>query len=96
MNQTERNEKILVINPGGTSTKIAVYHGQKQVFVENVRHAAETARFSTIYGQLDWRLEMTRNASSATACRHPSSARSSAAAGRSHPCRAVSSPSTTR
>jgi butyrate kinase len=61
MSQEHRSEKILVVNPGGTSTKIAVYRGEEAVFGENVRHdAAELARFAHIYDQLDWRLEATR------------------------------------
>ena len=34
-------EKILVINPGSTSTKIAVYDGDQQVFLENISHPTE-------------------------------------------------------
>jgi butyrate kinase len=61
MNETARKERVLVINPGGTSTKIAVYRGDEPVFSENLRHeAADVARFDGIYAQLDWRLEMTR------------------------------------
>jgi len=61
MNQNRAQEKILVINPGGTSTKIAVYRGEESVFGDDVRHdAAELARFARIYDQLDWRLEATR------------------------------------
>jgi butyrate kinase len=61
MNQTRAKEKILVVNPGGTSTKIAVYRGEKSVFGENVRHdQAELSKFARIYDQLEWRLEATR------------------------------------
>ncbi|MFN3282985.1 MAG: butyrate kinase, partial [Pseudothermotoga sp.] len=33
--------RILVINPGSTSTKIAVYEDEKCVFSEKVEHNAE-------------------------------------------------------
>ena len=35
------NEKILVVNPGSTSTKIAIYDGEKEVFSETLRHNSE-------------------------------------------------------
>ncbi len=51
------NEKILVINPGSTTTKIAVYEGEKQVFLKNISHPAEDlAPFPTTYDQLDYRI----------------------------------------
>ena len=34
-------EKLLVINPGSTSTKIAVYHDAEQVFLNSVPHSTE-------------------------------------------------------
>ena len=34
-------EKILVINPGSTSTKIAVYEDDRQIFVNSIEHADE-------------------------------------------------------
>ena len=33
--------KILVINPGSTSTKIAVYESEKPVMVRNIPHSTE-------------------------------------------------------
>ena len=33
--------KLLIINPGSTSTKIGVYSGEKEVLVETLRHSAE-------------------------------------------------------
>ena len=32
-------EKLLIINPGSTSTKIAVYDGENQLFVESISHS---------------------------------------------------------
>ena len=34
-------EKILVINPGSTSTKIAVYEDDKKLFVSSIEHTEE-------------------------------------------------------
>ncbi len=49
-------EKILVINPGATSTKVAVYDGDKMNFIEAVRHHADQiASFSNILDQLEYR-----------------------------------------
>ena len=33
--------RLLIINPGSTSTKIAVYEDEKEVFSENISHSAE-------------------------------------------------------
>jgi butyrate kinase len=49
-------EKLLVINPGATSTKVAVYDGDKMNFIEVVRHHADQiASFSNILDQLEYR-----------------------------------------
>ncbi len=49
---------ILVINPGSTSTKLAVYEDQKLLFSDTVRHRDETlAGFSKIVDQLPLRLQ---------------------------------------
>ena len=46
--------KILAINPGSTSTKIAVFEGDKEVFKQNVVHeAADLAKYATVVDQLD-------------------------------------------
>ncbi|MBI5623791.1 MAG: butyrate kinase [Elusimicrobia bacterium] len=36
-----RRLRVLAVNPGSTSTKIAVYEGEREVFSEEVRHSAE-------------------------------------------------------
>ncbi|MBI5210263.1 MAG: butyrate kinase [Elusimicrobia bacterium] len=42
-----RRHRVLAINPGSTSTKIAVYEGSREVFASEVRHAdAELAPFA--------------------------------------------------
>lgn len=55
-------DKILVINPGSTSTKIALYAGGQSVWQENIAHsAAELAAFKSIYEQLPMRLELVKS-----------------------------------
>ena len=33
--------KLLMINPGSTSTKIGVYEDEKEILVETLRHSSE-------------------------------------------------------
>ncbi len=48
--------KILIINPGSTSTKIGVYEDETQVLEETLRHTTEEiAQYDTIYDQKDFR-----------------------------------------
>ena len=50
------NEKILVINPGSTSTKIAVYQAEEQQWIESISHTLDELKaFPTIYDQLEMR-----------------------------------------
>ena len=50
------NEKILVINPGSTSTKIAVYQAEEQLWIESISHTLDELKaFPTIYDQLEMR-----------------------------------------
>ncbi|WP_430812207.1 MULTISPECIES: butyrate kinase [unclassified Carboxylicivirga] len=52
-------KKILVVNPGSTSTKIAVYCGDKSVFLKTLRHSAEEiSRFENIASQFEFRKEI--------------------------------------
>ena len=56
------NYKVLAINPGSTSTKIAVFKGTEKVFSANVAHAAEElAKFKEVSDQLQFRLGMIRD-----------------------------------
>ncbi|MDD3427954.1 MAG: butyrate kinase [Caldisericia bacterium] len=49
-------EKILVINPGSTSTKIAIYFDNSKIFETNIAHdAAELNKFERIVDQCDFR-----------------------------------------
>ena len=52
------NHSLLVINPGSTSTKVALFVGTTNVKQENLSHSAsELAQFSTISEQYQFRLE---------------------------------------
>lgn len=49
--------KILVINPGSTSTKIALFHDNKKIIQENIIHDAEENRkYPGVWDQYDMRL----------------------------------------
>jgi len=51
--------KILVINPGSTSTKIGVYEDETPILVETLRHSAEEiGKYATIYDQYEFRKEV--------------------------------------
>ena len=51
--------KILAINPGSTSTKIALYDDEQPTLALTLRHSAEEiARFPRIIDQLDWRKDI--------------------------------------
>ncbi|MBN1596942.1 MAG: butyrate kinase [Bacteroidales bacterium] len=48
--------QILAINPGSTSTKIAVYHGSKPVFLKSILHPSEELRdFKKVTDQYEYR-----------------------------------------
>jgi butyrate kinase len=52
---------ILAINPGSTSTKIAVYENSKPVFLKNICHPAEELRnFNKITDQFEYRKNQIR------------------------------------
>jgi butyrate kinase len=54
---------ILTINPGSTSTKIAVYDGTKTVFTETIRHDhKEIEKYAHIIDQYEFRARLIENA----------------------------------
>ena len=54
--------KILIINPGSTSTKIGVYEDEKELLEETLRHSTEEiAKYDTIYDQREFRKEVILN-----------------------------------
>ena len=51
--------KILIINPGATSTKIAVYDGDTEVFRRTIEHStADLASFEHVVDQFDYRRQL--------------------------------------
>lgn len=48
--------KVLAINPGSTSTKVALYEEERPLLELNLRHTSEEiSRYAEILDQLDWR-----------------------------------------
>jgi butyrate kinase len=51
--------KLLIINPGSTSTKIGVYEDEKELFEETLRHTnEEIKKYDTIYDQFRFRKDV--------------------------------------
>lgn len=56
------NYRILTINPGSTSTKLALFEGEKKIFSANVPHDAETLKqYPALADQLEYRKETILN-----------------------------------
>ena len=54
---------ILAINPGSTSTKIAVYEDKKEIFSKTLRHSAEElAPFKNVIDQFEFRKDVIKKA----------------------------------
>lgn len=54
----EENYKILVINPGSTSTKVAVFENEKQLHSKTLEHSAEELKkYASQIEQLPFRME---------------------------------------
>ena len=54
--------KLLIINPGSTSTKIGVYEDEKEILEETLRHSAEEiGKYATIFDQLSFRKDVILN-----------------------------------
>jgi butyrate kinase len=54
--------KILSINPGSTSTKIAVYENERLLFQTTIRHSSEElAQFADVLSQFEFRKELILN-----------------------------------
>ena len=52
-----RGWRVLVINPGSTSTKVGLFDGERAVFTVNVAHeACELAKFAGVSDQLPYRV----------------------------------------
>lgn len=87
--------KILAINPGSTSTKVALYDEERPSLDLTLRHTAEQiARYTNIIDQLGWRREMILTALSNTGSTSCSCRPSSDAAGSYAPSRPAYTKST--
>jgi butyrate kinase (EC 2.7.2.7) len=54
--------KLLIINPGSTSTKIGVYEDEKPVLIETLRHQTEEIeKYETVADQFEFRKEVILN-----------------------------------
>lgn len=50
---------ILAINPGSTSTKIAIFEDENQIFIKTIRHSAEEiSKFPDVASQFSYRKEL--------------------------------------
>lgn len=59
MTTKEKKYNILAINPGSTSTKIAVYENEKVVFLRNIKHSIEElSQFEQALDQREFRKEL--------------------------------------
>lgn len=51
--------RLLIINPGSTSTKIGVYDDENMIFEETIRHSSEEiGRYKKIYDQYEFRKDL--------------------------------------
>lgn len=58
-----RGWRVLVINPGSTSTKVGLFDGERAVFTVNVTHeASELAKFAGVSDQLPYRVGLIEQA----------------------------------
>ncbi|HBF87570.1 MAG TPA: butyrate kinase [Bacteroidales bacterium] len=54
-----RNKLILAINPGSTSTKIAIYQNNKLMFIKNIKHSEDDLKdFQNISDQFQFRKDI--------------------------------------
>ena len=55
----DKTYRILVINPGSTSTKLSMFENETCLFTEDVFHDSSVLKqFPTINDQLDYRMEV--------------------------------------
>lgn len=57
-----KNFVILVVNPGSTSTKIAIFEGRKQMYLKNIKHdSEELSKFTKVAYQYEFRKNIILN-----------------------------------
>lgn len=65
----DKKFRILAINPGSTSTKIALFDDNEEIFSQTIDHAAEDLKaFEEIQDQLGYRRDMVEKAMEAKGC----------------------------
>ena len=53
------SHRLLILNPGSTSTKAAVYDGERQTAMKNIVHTnQDLAPYPSLYDQLDYRVAL--------------------------------------
>ncbi|OFI05504.1 butyrate kinase 2 [Clostridium acetireducens DSM 10703] len=53
---------ILVINPGGTSTKVSIFQDKKEIFKKNIKHTQDDLNdFKTVFEQYKYRKDLILN-----------------------------------
>ncbi len=88
---------LLIINPGSTSTKIAVYEDEREVLSENIPHSAEElAPFNKIVDQKGFRKDIVLRTIKAQSVEPSELAAVVGRGGSSIPSRAAFTGSTTR
>lgn len=59
INPKKKDYKILVINPGSTTTKVAVFENEKNIFQKNLEHStAQLDKFQKLWDQYPFRKEI--------------------------------------
>ena len=67
----EKLFKVLAINPGSTSTKIAVYENEEEILEKTLRHSSEEIdKFEKIADQLDFRKDIIESVLKAVSYTH--------------------------
>ena len=62
MSQEMKNYRLLVINPGSTSTKVSVFENEKELFEKSIFHdAPELLKFKRVNDQVPFRYEVIMN-----------------------------------
>ena len=55
------SHRLLILNPGSTSTKAAVYDGEHQTAMKSIVHTnQDLAPYPSLYDQLDYRVALVR------------------------------------
>ena len=57
--ESARGERILVLNPGSTSTKLAIYDGSECTFEDRIQHTQlDLSRFESVWDQYEYRKKL--------------------------------------